>query len=105
MIMSTVNVGLNWELYLAALAPKGKLHLLGATPEPVPVGMMQVIQQKSVSSTATGSPTVVSMMLEFCARHNIETEIEKFPMSRINEAMARLASGKARYRVVLENDF
>ena len=57
-ILSTVNVSLNWDLYLSALAPKGRLHLLGATPEPVPVGMMQIIQQKGVSATATGSPTV-----------------------------------------------
>jgi uncharacterized zinc-type alcohol dehydrogenase-like protein len=105
LILSTVNVPLNWDLFIQALAPKGKLHLLGATPDPVPVGMMQVMQQKSVSATATGSPTVVAKMLEFCARHNIETEIEKYPMSSVNEAMERLESGKARYRIVLENDF
>ena len=105
LILSTVNVNLNWELYLNALAPKGKLHLLGATPEPVPVGMMQIIQQKSVSSTATGSPYVVSEMLKFCARHEIETVTESFPMSKINEAFEHLESGKARYRIVLENDF
>jgi len=28
-----------------------------------------------------------------------------FPMSRINQALAHLREGKARYRVVLENDF
>jgi uncharacterized zinc-type alcohol dehydrogenase-like protein len=37
-------------------------------------------------------------------RHSIAPIIEKFPMSRINEALERLRSGKARYRVVLEND-
>ncbi len=105
LILSTVNVALNWELYLNALKPKGKLHLLGATPEPIPVGMMQIIQQKSVSSTATGSPSVVAKMLDFCERHGIETVIETFPMSRINEAFDHLKSGKARYRIVLENDF
>jgi uncharacterized zinc-type alcohol dehydrogenase-like protein len=67
--------------------------------------MMQIIQQKSVSSTATGSPHVVSEMLKFCARHDIETVTESFPMSRINEAFEHLESGKARYRIVLENDF
>ncbi|NNE67555.1 MAG: NAD(P)-dependent alcohol dehydrogenase [Pyrinomonadaceae bacterium] len=105
MIISTVNVSLNWDLFIDALAPKGRLHLLGATPEPIPVGMMQIIQQKEVSATATGSPSVVSKMLEFCDRHEIETQIEKFPMSSINEAFAHLESGKARYRIVLENDF
>ena len=44
-------------------------------------------------------------MLEFCARHNIETVTENYKMSQINEAFEHLESGKARYRIVLENDF
>ena len=105
LILSTVNVTLNWEAYLQTLAPKGRLHMLGATLEPMEVPTFSIIQQKSVSSTATGSPTVVAKMLEFCARHNIETVTETFPMSKINEAFEHLESGKARYRIVLENDF
>ena len=104
-ILSTVNVALNWDLYLQALRPKGRLHLLGATPEPIPVSMFNIIQQKSLSATATGSPTVVAEMLKFCARHGIETSTEVFPMSKINDAFEHLEAGKARYRIVLENDF
>ena len=105
LILSTVNVSLDWSAYLGTLRPKGKLHLLGAVPEPVPVVMFEILQQKSVSATATGSPTVVAKMLEFCARHEIETQVETFPMSKINDAFEHLEAGKARYRIVLENDF
>ncbi|NNF01033.1 MAG: NAD(P)-dependent alcohol dehydrogenase [Pyrinomonadaceae bacterium] len=105
LILSTVNVSLNWEAYLQTLAPKGRLHLLGATLEPLELMTFSIIQQKSVSSTATGSPIVVRKMLEFCARHDIETVTEVFPMSKINDAFEHLKSGKARYRIVLENDF
>jgi uncharacterized zinc-type alcohol dehydrogenase-like protein len=106
MILSTVNVSLDWQSYLNALAPKGKLHLVGATLEPVPIVSFQLIAgQKSVTGTATGSPAVVRKMIEFCARHNIETVTENFKMSEINEAFEHLESGKARYRIVLENDF
>lgn len=106
LILSTVNVTLEWHLYLNALAPKGKLHVVGATLEPIPVVSFQLMSgQKSISSTATGSPNVVAKMLEFCARHNIETVTENYKMSEINEAFERLESGKARYRIVLENDF
>lgn len=105
LILSTVNVSLDWQNYLNALAPKGKLHVVGATLEPIPIVSFQLIMgQKSVSGTATGSPSVVAKMLEFCARHNIETVTENFKMSQINEAFERLESGKARYRIVLEND-
>lgn len=106
LILSTVNVALDWTSYLNALAPKGKLHLVGATIEPVPVVSFQLImRQRSVSGTATGSPSVVATMLDFCARHNIEAVTEHYKMSEINEAFERLESGKARYRIVLENDF
>jgi len=44
-------------------------------------------------------------MLEFAARHNIAPQTEHFPMSEINDAIARLESGKARYRIVLDADF
>ena len=43
-------------------------------------------------------------MLEFSARHSIAPITETFPMSQINEAFERLRSGKARYRLVLENE-
>ncbi|MGC2425407.1 MAG: hypothetical protein WA421_00100, partial [Nitrososphaeraceae archaeon] len=32
-------------------------------------------------------------------------DIEVFPLSRVNEALSHLESGKARYRIVLRNDF
>jgi uncharacterized zinc-type alcohol dehydrogenase-like protein len=106
LIISTVNVSLDWQTYMDALAPKGKLHIVGATLEPIPVVSFQLIMnQKAVTGTATGSPSVVAKMLDFCARHNIEAVTENFKMSQVNEAFEHLESGKARYRIVLENDF
>ncbi len=106
MIMTTANQSLNWDLYFQALAPKGKLHVVGAVLEPIPVGAFGLIMaQKSLTGTATGSPIVVRKMLEFCARHGINAVTEDFKMSEINEAFEHLENGKPRYRIVLENDF
>jgi uncharacterized zinc-type alcohol dehydrogenase-like protein len=44
-------------------------------------------------------------MLDFAARHNIAPQTEHFPMNKINEAFARLESGKAHYRIVPDADF
>jgi uncharacterized zinc-type alcohol dehydrogenase-like protein len=41
-------------------------------------------------------------MLEFCARHQIAPVTETFPFAQVNDALERLRSGKARYRVVLD---
>lgn len=106
MILTTANASLNWQAYFDALAPKGKMHVVGAVMEPIPVVSFNLIgKQKSIGGTATGSPAVVRKMLEFCARHKIETVTEFFPMSAINEAFDHLENGDARYRIVLENDF
>lgn len=104
-IISTVNADLEWNRYLAALAPKGRLHIVGAVPSPIPVGAFDVIMgQKSVSGSPLGSPATTGKMLEFCARHGIEAVTEHFPLSQVNEALAHLSEGKARYRIILEND-
>jgi uncharacterized zinc-type alcohol dehydrogenase-like protein len=103
-ILSTVNVDLDWERYFAALGPRGRLHTVGAIPSPVPVAAFPMIAaQKSFSGSPLGSPATTRKMLEFCARHGIEAVTEHFPMSEVNEALAHLAGGKARYRVVLDN--
>ena len=43
-------------------------------------------------------------MLDFADAKGIKPKIEIYKLSKINEAVARVASGKARYRVVMETD-
>jgi len=103
-IIVTVNVALDWNAYLAALQPKGRLHFVGAVLEPVAVPAFTLIGgQKSVAGSPTGSPTAIATMLEFCARHRIAPQAEFFPMAKVNDAIEHLRSGKARYRVILKN--
>ncbi len=104
-ILNTTNVGLDWNSYIAALKPRGRLHTVGAVLEPMSVAAFPLILgQKSVSGSPLGSPATTDTMLEFSARHGIVPTTETFPMSRANEALEHLRSGKARYRVVLTND-
>jgi uncharacterized zinc-type alcohol dehydrogenase-like protein len=104
-ILVTANANLDWNAILATLAPKGRLHVVGAVPEPIPVPAFTLLSgQKTISGSPLGSPATTAKMLTFCARHGIAPAIEKFPMSRVNEALEHLRAGKARYRVVLEND-
>nr|MBP6625853.1 alcohol dehydrogenase [Arenimonas sp.] len=61
--------------------------------------------QKCVSGSPTGSRGAIDAMLAFAARHQVAPQTEHFPMSKVNEALAHLRSGKARYRIVLDADF
>jgi uncharacterized zinc-type alcohol dehydrogenase-like protein len=102
----TVNVPLDWKAVIGTLAPRGKLHFVGAVLEPVPVEAMSLIMsQRVISGSPTGSPVGVATMLDFAARHAIAPVTEEFPMSRVNEALEHLRAGKARYRIVLKSDF
>jgi len=103
LIISTVNADLDIPGFLDTLAPKGRLHNVGAVLAPLQVPAFSLILgQKSVSGSPSGSPTAIDDMLEFSARHSVAPITERFPMSKVNEALERLRSGKARYRIVLE---
>lgn len=106
LLIVTVNVPLDWQALVASLAPNGRMHVVGAVLEPIPVAAFPLIMgQRSVSGSPTGSPVAIETMLEFAARHKITPQTEHVPMSRINEAFERLEAGKARYRIVLDADF
>jgi uncharacterized zinc-type alcohol dehydrogenase-like protein len=106
LLIVTVNVPLDWAALIAALAPNGRMHVVGGVTEPIPVGAFSLILgQRSVSGSPTGSPVAIQTMLDFAARHNITPQTEHYPMNRINEAFERLDAGKARYRIVLDADF
>jgi uncharacterized zinc-type alcohol dehydrogenase-like protein len=106
LLISTVNVPLDWSALFNTLGPNGRLHVVGIALEPIPVpAFALILQQRAVSGSPTGSPVAIETMLDFASRHNIAPQTEHFPMSQINQAFARLASGKARYRIVLDADF
>jgi alcohol/geraniol dehydrogenase (NADP+) len=106
LLISTVNVTLDWDAIIGTLAPNGRLHVVGAVLEPIPVSVFSLILgQRSVSGSPAGSPSSIAEMLSFAARHRVAPQTERFPMRHINEAFARLQSGKARYRIVLDADF
>jgi uncharacterized zinc-type alcohol dehydrogenase-like protein len=106
LIVDTVNAPLHWNSYLAALAPEGVFHVVGAVLEPIQVPAFGLIGgAKSVSGSPTGSPWALRTMLDFAARTGVEPIVEEFPMSQINAAIQHVRDNKARYRVVLKADF
>jgi uncharacterized zinc-type alcohol dehydrogenase-like protein len=102
-LLITVNMSLDWASLLKTLKPNGRMHVVGAVLEPMPIPAFDLIMgQKSVSGSPTGGPATISAMLDFAARHNIAPQVEHFPLSKVNDAIEHLAAGKARYRVVLD---
>ncbi|MCL4121822.1 UNVERIFIED_CONTAM: hypothetical protein GTU68_045483 [Idotea baltica] len=103
-ILNTTNVDLDWNAYLGCLAPQGNLHTVGAVLQPMAIPAFSLIGgEKSVSGSPLGSPALTATMLEFCVRHDIYPTVEEFAMEEVNDALAHLESGKARFRIVLKN--
>jgi len=106
LMIVTANASLDWDALLATLAPNGRMHVVGAVLEPIPVAVFPLlVKQGSISASPTGSPVDIGTMLDFAARHDITPQTERLPMSRINEAFELLEAGNARYRIVLDADF
>jgi len=102
LIISTADVKLDWSGYLSTLRPKGRLHFVGIPLQPVEIGVISLLRgQKSVSASPVGSPATIAKMLDFAAFDRIKPIVEEYPVSQINDAVERLRSGAARYRVVI----
>lgn len=106
LIIITVAAHLEWDKIIQLLAPNGKLHIVAIMPEPIPLSVLLLtLGQRSVSSSLAGSRGVMDKMLRFAAQHRIAPITEHFPMSKVNEAIDKIAAGKAAYRIVLDADF
>lgn len=103
-LLVTVNTPLDWSSLLKTLKPNGRMHIVGTVLEPMPIAAFELITgQKSVSGSPTGGPAMMATMLDFAARHHIAPQVEHFPLNKVNDAIAHLAAGKARYRVVVDH--
>lgn len=58
--------------------------------------------RKLVGGSDFGGIKETQEMLDFCAKHNITSEIELIKMDYINTAMERLAKADVRYRFVID---
>ncbi len=105
LIVSTVNIPLNWKRYVSALRPHGVLSFVGAVAEPVSIqtGMLMA-KSRAVTSSPIGGRAAMREMLDFAARHNVVAQVETLPMSEVNTALERLRRNDVRYRFVLERD-
>jgi len=102
-VLCTVSGSANVSRYVSLLRSNGTLCLLGLPKQAVTVLPTRLVfDQISITGSAGGSVADLRATLEFAARHKVKPEVEVFPMSSANEAVARLRDNKARYRVVLK---
>ena len=87
---------------IAGLAPRGRLIVVGASPEPIQVDPLQLIfGARSLEGSLTGTAIDIEDTLAFSVLQNVRPMIETVPLERAAEAYARMMRGYARFRIVL----
>lgn len=103
-ILNTANADQDWNTYVAALRPMGKLCFLGVPPGPIAVAPFPLISgQRAICGSPIGSPHRLREMMDVAARHGVKATTELFPMTKANEAIDKVKKNKVRYRAVLAN--
>jgi uncharacterized zinc-type alcohol dehydrogenase-like protein len=76
---------------------------VGAPPAPAQVPAFNLIfQRRSIAGSLIGGLPETQEMLDYCAEHNIVSDVEVIPMQEINEAYERMLKGDVRYRFVID---
>lgn len=84
------------------LGPNGTLMVIGAASDPIEVAPAQLIfGSKKIQGWAAGTPAASEDTLNFCVLSGVRPMIEVYPLEKVEEAYARMLSGKAEFRVVL----
>jgi len=104
LMVTASGSGLPWPQLLSSMAPDGKVILMGAGLEPIPIPSFSLIaSQISIVGSAAGTSSSLREMLQFSSKHNIKPMVQTFPFEQINEVLAAVSAGSVRYRAVLVN--
>ena len=102
-ILATVTSGRAMSAVLGGLAVGGKLVVLGAAADPIEVPPILLIgARRSIAGWPSGTSIDSEDTLAFSVLTGVRSMNEVFPLSRAPEAYARMMSGEARFRVVLD---
>ena len=100
-ILATVTSGEAMSAVQGGLAPTGTMLLIGAATSMQVNPLFLLLGNRAVKGWYSGTSIDSQDTLTFSARTGIRSMNEIFPFDRVGEAYERMASGKARFRVVL----
>lgn len=102
-ILDTVSAVHDYNFYLSMLTTNGVMVCVGVPPTPAQIPAMSLILgRKSFAGSLIGGIAETQEMLDYCAEHNIVSDIELIKMSEINDAYERMLKGDVRYRFVID---
>jgi len=102
-ILDTVAADHDINLYLTMLRTNGTYINVGMPVEPFTVPAFTLASgNKTVTGSGAGGVPETQEMLDFCAEHNIVSDIELINIKDIHTAYDRMLKGDVRYRFVID---
>lgn len=102
-ILDTVSADHDVTTYLNLLGVDGAMVVVGVPPTPAAIPAMSLIGgNKIFAGSLIGGIPETQEMLDYCAEHNITSDVEVIPITQIEEAYDRTLKSDVRYRFVID---
>ena len=102
-ILNTVSAPHDYNIYLNLLRTNGTMIVVGVPSSPSEVPAFNLIaKRRSIMGSLIGGIKETQEMLDFCAEHNIISDVEVIDINKINESYERMLKGDVRYRFVID---
>jgi len=102
-IINTISAQIDLGAYVNLLRLDGTMILLGVPSEAPQLHAFNLIsKRRRVAGSLIGGIAETQEMLDFCAEHNIMSDIEVIDIQHINEAYERMLKGDVKYRFVID---
>jgi len=102
-IIATASSGSSMSSLISGLAPRGRMVVVGAARDPISIQTTELVfGTRAVIGSLTGSSIDNEDNLALSVSEGIRPMTEVMPLVEAPEAYARMMSGEARFRVVLD---
>jgi uncharacterized zinc-type alcohol dehydrogenase-like protein len=102
-ILDTVSAPHDYNAYVHLLKTDGTMILMGAPDKPTLLEPFPLIlHRRRIAGSVIGGIRETQEMLEFCAEHRIESDVEVIPIQQVNKAYERVLIGDVRFRFVID---
>lgn len=102
-ILNTVSAPIDYNAYLNLLQTDGTMILVGVPDRPTPLAALPLIfNRRRIAGSIIGGIRETQEMLNFCAEHRIESDVETISIEQVNEAYERILRADVRFRFVID---
>ena len=102
-IINTLSASHDYNSYTGLLRTGGTMICVGLPTDPIQVPAFNIVfTRKCIAGSLIGGLPETQEMLDYCAEHNITSDVELIPIQQINQAYERILKNDVKYRFVID---